>query len=83
MFSLPIFNQLHTSSNVLIAGAGGGFDVFAGLPLYFALKRKGKTVHLANWTFSDLLIDPRGPQQIKEHLFLVSANSQGTEYYFP
>jgi hypothetical protein len=36
------------AKNILITGAGGGFDVFCGLPLYFALKRAGKTVHLAN-----------------------------------
>jgi hypothetical protein len=37
---------------ILIAGCGGGFDVFGGLPLYFSLKEAGKTVYLANYTFS-------------------------------
>ena len=45
---LPFFNELDGAKNILIAGAGGGFDVFCGLPLYFWLKRAGKTVHLAN-----------------------------------
>ena len=45
---LPFFNELEGAKNILIAGAGGGFDVFCGLPLYFWLKRAGKTVHLAN-----------------------------------
>ena len=45
---LPFFNELNKAQNILIAGAGGGFDVFCGLPLYFWLKKAGKSVHLAN-----------------------------------
>lgn len=45
---IPFFKELDEATNILIAGVGGGFDVFCGLPLYFALKRAGKTVHLAN-----------------------------------
>src|ERR1043165_777935 len=52
--NLPIFDQLANSQNILIAGAGGGFDVFAGLPLYFTLRDAGKNVHLANYSFTEL-----------------------------
>ncbi|MBK9746886.1 MAG: DUF1152 domain-containing protein [Chloroflexi bacterium] len=52
--NLPILDQLQSSQNILIAGAGGGFDVFAGLPIYFTLREQGKTVHLANFSFADL-----------------------------
>ncbi len=51
-FSIP--DSLLESTNVLIAGAGGGFDIFAGLPLYFALRKLGKRVVLANLSFSYL-----------------------------
>jgi len=54
--NLPIFDRLANSQNILIAGAGGGFDVFSGLPLYFALREQGKTVHLANYSFTDFEI---------------------------
>ncbi len=54
--NLPILDQLESAKNILIAGAGGGFDVFAGLPIYFALRELGKTVHLANFSFTDLEI---------------------------
>lgn len=50
--NLPILEQLKDSENILIAGAGGGFDVFAGLPIYFTLHEMGKTVHLANYSFT-------------------------------
>lgn len=57
MFSLgepPLFTRLKDCQRVLIAGAGGGFDVYAGLPLALALRADGKQVHLANLSFAAL-----------------------------
>jgi hypothetical protein len=57
VFSLlepPFFTRLRDARRVLVAGAGGGFDVYAGLPLALALRSAGKEVHLANLSFSDL-----------------------------
>ena len=45
---LPVITELERASSVLLAGAGGGSDIFAALPLYGALRRAGKSVHLAN-----------------------------------
>lgn len=47
----PFFSALEGSRRVLIAGMGGGFDVFCGLPLYFALRAEGLEVALANLSF--------------------------------
>jgi hypothetical protein len=52
--NIPILDQLADSQHILIAGAGGGFDVFCGLPLYFTLREMGKDVHLANYSFTTL-----------------------------
>jgi hypothetical protein len=52
--NLPVQHMLDDCENILIAGAGGGFDVFVGLPLYFHLLDQGKSVHLANYSFMDL-----------------------------
>ena len=54
--NLPILDQLTDSQNILIAGAGGGFDIYSGLPIYFTLRDLGKTVHLANYSFCDFSI---------------------------
>ncbi|MFE0524655.1 DUF1152 domain-containing protein [Streptomyces sp. NPDC058954] len=57
MFTLtepPFFTRLRDARRVLVAGAGGGFDVYAGLPLALALRSAGKEVHLANLSFADL-----------------------------
>lgn len=37
-----------------MAGAGGGFDIFNGIPLYFKLREVGKEVILANLSFAAL-----------------------------
>lgn len=62
MFSLlepPLFTRLRDARRILVAGAGGGFDVYAGLPLALALRAAGKSVHLANLSFADLYgLDP-------------------------
>ncbi|WP_326835479.1 DUF1152 domain-containing protein [Amycolatopsis rhabdoformis] len=85
MFSLsepPLFTRLRQASSVLVAGAGGGFDVYAGLPLAFALREQGKQVHLAGLAFSDLtaldLDDWLAPG-----VAAVGPRSAGSDDYFP
>jgi len=79
---LPFFDALDPARHVLVAGAGGGFDVFSGLPLYFALAETGKTVSLANLTFSNLPPDSAG-RQLAPALVEVTADSEGSQTYFP
>ncbi|MGW0249470.1 DUF1152 domain-containing protein [Nocardia goodfellowii] len=77
-----IFRRLDGCASVLIAGAGGGFDVYAGLPVAFALRDAGVTVHLANLSFTDLgNVDPYG--WIDEHVVAVTPHLEGPEHYFP
>ena len=52
--NLPILKQLKNCRSLLIAGMGGGFDIFCGLPIYFELKKHGINAHLANFSFSDV-----------------------------
>lgn len=52
---IPIFEELKDSQTILLAGAGGGFDIFSGIPLYFNLKKQGKKVILANFSFTSLV----------------------------
>lgn len=49
---IPIFEALADSQNILLAGAGGGFDIFSGIPLYFNLTQQGKKVTIANFSFT-------------------------------
>ena len=76
---LPFFNELDKAQNILIAGAGGGFDVFCGLPLYFWLKKAGKTVHLANFSAGALgFCDAENPTPA---LWRVTARTAATKYF--
>ncbi len=83
MLRLPFFAALEPARRVLVVGAGGGFDVFCGLPLYFALKGAGKEAFLANLSFSPLE-DCTG-KRWDATLLEVTADSQGAGYvnYFP
>ncbi|WUR57304.1 DUF1152 domain-containing protein [Micromonospora chokoriensis] len=85
VFSLavpPLFAALAPARNVLIAGAGGGFDVYAGLPLALALWRGGTQVHLASLSFSELeLIDQDAWSA--EHVAAVQPGTTSPDWYFP
>jgi hypothetical protein len=78
----PFFRELRHAERVVIAGAGGGFDVFSGLPLYFNLHAAGKAVWLANLSFSNLPSATAG-RHLTPHLVEVTADSEGSAYYFP
>ncbi len=49
---IPIFDELESSESILLAGAGGGFDIYSGIPLYLNLIKQGKKVVLANFSFT-------------------------------
>jgi hypothetical protein len=76
---LPFYGEIERAQRVLIAGMGGGFDVYCGLPLYFGLRAAGKTVHLANLSFSPL---PAG-RQLGPALFEIRHDSRVDGWYFP
>jgi hypothetical protein len=84
--TLPFFHELEKAKNVLLAGAGGGYDIFTGLPLYFALQSAGKQVHLAN--VSSSYLPPAKTRQLSPFILKVSTEiSQFVhsfpDYYFP
>ncbi len=54
MDCLRLPSVLESSQSILIAGAGGGFDVHSGLPIYERLRSLGKRVFLANLSFTYL-----------------------------
>lgn len=77
----PLFERLHGSRRILVAGAGGGFDVMSGLPIALSLRAMGKSVHLANLTFTYL--GATEARAIGPGLFEVRADTQSDERYFP
>lgn len=54
MLNLPdsLLTELQDSENILLVGAGGGFDVLATLPLYYSLvSQYDIKLHIANYSF--------------------------------
>jgi hypothetical protein len=78
----PLLAALGPARSVLIAGAGGGFDVYAGLPLALALWHGGMPVHLANLSFSQLeLVDL--DTWVAENVAAVTPDTESPDWYFP
>lgn len=80
--NLPILDQVSNCKNLLIAGMGGGFDVFCGLPIYFELTDRGQRVHLANYSFSELA-GLKNMTRLTDSLVGVNADIEGSFTYFP
>lgn len=80
--NLPILDKLNHSEHILIAGMGGGYDVFSGLPIYFELKKLGFDVHLANFSFSDIDALTEG-EALTDTLVGVTIDIEGIFDYFP
>lgn len=76
---IPFFNRLERSNNVLIAGAGGGFDVFAGIPVAQHLLAMGKNVVFANFSFTNLWLC--GSERITPTMWRVDENSKEIPYF--
>ncbi|MEV7771765.1 DUF1152 domain-containing protein [Kitasatospora sp. NPDC086791] len=78
----PLITRLLAAESILIAGAGGGFDVYAGLPIALALRAAGKEVHLANFSFTHLYglpLEVWADPDVAE----IRPDTPGPEGYFP
>ncbi|MFO7901973.1 MAG: DUF1152 domain-containing protein [Pirellulaceae bacterium] len=78
---LPFFGNIDGASSVLISGAGGGFDVLSGLPLFYALRDSGKRVYLANLSFTNLR--SAAGAWLGPKLMEVTPETQTEEAFFP
>jgi Protein of unknown function (DUF1152) len=89
LLNIPIFSELANCENLLIAGMGGGFDIFCGLPIYFELKNHNpdQTIHLANLSLSKIAFSEAANLENLTHLsdtlVGVHANTENLGFYFP
>ena len=81
MDELRLPSVVENSQCVLVAGAGGGFDVFAGLPIYERLRLLGKRVFLANLSF--VCLGTTGAKALTPALYEVEPSTTGQDFYFP
>jgi hypothetical protein len=78
---LRLPSAIENSQRILVAGAGGGFDVYAGLPIYERLRLLGKKVFLANLSFVPL--GTTNAQGLTRALYVVEPTTTGQDVYFP
>ncbi|MEU4113751.1 DUF1152 domain-containing protein [Kitasatospora sp. NPDC028055] len=78
----PLITRLLAAERILVAGAGGGFDVYAGLPIALALRAAGKEVHLANLSFTHLYGLP-GEVWHEPDVARIGPDTPAPEGYFP
>ncbi|MFO0555804.1 MAG: DUF1152 domain-containing protein [Polyangiaceae bacterium] len=81
LFIPAFWRALSGAERVLVAGAGGGFDVFAALPIYLQLRALGKTAFLANLSFSDLAASDA--ERLSPSLFRIDHLVGVDRTYFP
>lgn len=78
----PLFDRLADAERILVAGAGGGFDVYAGLPIALSLLHQGKEVHLASLSFSALAGLP-AEDWIVPDVAVITPDTAPHQAYFP
>jgi len=81
MLGVPNWLQLPPSDkrSILIAGCGGGFDVFNGLPIALALMTEGHSVTLANLSFSQLAAS--GCEKVARSAWRIKADARELPYF--
>lgn len=82
MTEIPLFRELREAKRVLVAGCGGGFDIYSGVPIALALRALGKEVVLANLTFA-MPKEADGAEVLDDVLTRIDATMGNPLEYFP
>lgn len=87
MLNIPhiVLDKIRDKQNILIAGIGGGFDIYGGIPLMTTLQSMGKNVHLSNYSFTDFnaIIGAAAPEVINRDLIGAHGNIGDDFFYYP
>src|SRR4051794_12383376 len=75
----PFVERLENSNSILVAGCGGGFDVFPGVALAQYLQARGKSVVFANFSFTNLWLS--GAERITHTMWRVDEISSELPYF--
>jgi len=80
MFQNIADNKLMTARSVMIAGAGGGYDIVCGIPIAVALWNRGVKVHLASFS-STPLRDVENATWQRDTLLEITVTSSRPSYF--
>jgi hypothetical protein len=76
---IPFLQRLDSARSVLVAGCGGGFDVYAGIPIATYLLERGCSIVFANLSFSNLW--DCGGARIDANTWLIDTSSKELPYF--
>lgn len=76
---IPFLTRLQGAKRVLIAGCGGGFDIYAGMPLASYLISRGHSPVLANLSFSRL--EESGCEQLDPVMWRIDSKANDLPYF--
>lgn len=77
----PFLARLARCRRILLVGAGGGFDILSGVPLFWHLQEAGKQVFLGSLSFSNL--PGERPGRSRPTFVEVGPETPGDDAYFP
>ena len=80
MLEIPILKEIENSENIILCGAGGGFDIFGAVPLYFYLKSLNKKISLLSYSFTDF--ESIEGKKINENCISVDYTTRAPRKYF-
>ena len=80
MISQLINDRLANAKSVLIAGAGGGYDVVCGVPLILGLAERGVDIHVASLS-STPINDIDGAVELRPALVKAASTSTRPSYF--
>jgi hypothetical protein len=84
MLTQPFDTIIRQKKRVLLAGCGGGYDVFGAIPLWFELRSHNIEVHLASLSFSYLNGLPNAKQStLFPNLYEVTSDCAIQSAYCP
>lgn len=80
----PLLPYLEDAGSVLIAGAGGGYDILGAVPLLVGLRQQGLDVHLASLSFTVLRDLPGAESEADStDLYRVTSDAASKSIYCP
>ena len=80
--NLPLLEKLAPCQRILLAGAGGGFDITAGVPLFEYLRSQGKEVFLGSLSFAEIK-NADGRRLSRGDILEVRPGAGGDDDFFP
>ena len=83
MLTNQFITEIKNSRHILLAGAGGGHDIYSCIPLFYMLRNLGKQLSIASYSFTKLhLLDL---QQVCPYCSYVDHQTKlpDPSFYFP